>query len=307
MKKSLFLVAVVALCSFTSPDKEKQFQYTFKKGDVYEITQMSMVTQHIVVAGMDQNIETNIQGGMRMKTIELIGNSGKFEIEFTSLSLKMKSPGMDMNSDGDTTNQANKMMGKAIRLMVGKKFNFTLTKNGVVESVENTENLWSGMEGKDPAMAQMKASLEQSFGKSSLKRSFEGMFVLYPENKIKTGSTWKNTAPTGNGMLPTEVANEYTLQSVTEPTATIVSDGQIFTSDSTKVISLQQGLRATASLKGRQVIKTTVSAASGWPEVSKSYSEVKGKMILLAGGQIPEDMPMQMEIKTEGEYTLKKK
>jgi len=36
-------------------------------------------------------------------------------------------------------------------------------------------------------------------------------------------------------------------------------------------------------------------------------SELKGKMILLAGGPIPEDMDIPMEIFSENSFTMKKK
>jgi hypothetical protein len=87
----------------------------------------------------------------------------------------------------------------------------------------------------------------------------------------------------------------------------VVSDGVITTTDSTKVIPIFGSFKATANLKGRQVTKSTVSTSHGWPQTCKTYSEIKGKMILLAGGQIPEDMPMQMETTTETESTIKKK
>lgn len=270
------------------------------------MTQTATTHQHIVVAGMDQTIEMVIKGGMKIKTIELTGTSAKFEIEYTALSLKMKTAQGEMDSDGDTTNQANKMMGKAIRLMIGKKFNFTLTKNGTVESVDNLENLWSAFTGSDAGMTQMKSSLELSFGKNSVKRSLENVFVYYPDNKIQVGAVWKSTSSAGMNM-PLQIANDWSLQSVTGPTSVIISDGQISTTDSTKVINPQPGLRATTNLKGRQVVKSVVSTTHGWPESAKSYSEIKGQMILLAGGQIPEDMPMQMEIKADTEYTLTKK
>jgi hypothetical protein len=223
------------------------------------------------------------------------------------LSLKMKLPQgeMNMDSEGDTS----VVFTKLVRAMKEKKFNFTLAKNGTVESVDGIENLWSGF-GKlglnEAQVGQLKQSLEQSFGKESFKKSMEGAFVYYPDQKVKEGSTWKSIN-SANSKLPIQTENVWTLESITEPNAVVVSDGIISTTDTTKVITPQPGLRATASLKGRQVTKSTVAVAHGWPLTCKSYSEIKGSMTLLAGGQIPEDMKMQMEITTESEYIIKKK
>src|SRR5258708_26515675 len=220
--------------------------------------------------------------------------------------MKLKTAGVDqlMDSEGDTSNVFNKIM----RSMKGKKFQFTLSKYGLVESVDNIENLWSGMDklSQDPQVAQLKVAMERSFGKSAFKRSIESSLVYYPEEKVQAGATWKHNI-VGGMELPLQTANNWKLESVTEPTAIVTSDGEITTTDTTKVIPLMGAFKATANLKGRQVIKSTISITHGWPQTCKSYSEIKGKMILLAGGQIQEDMPMQMEIATEAEYTIKKK
>lgn len=305
MKKILAVALFAITCAFTNPPKELQLHYVFKKGDSYEWTQTTMQTRHVVVAGQDQNVESGIKASTLIKAIEASAAKAKFEIEYTSISMKTKSPmgEMAMDSEGDTTMLSNKILNK----LKGKKFTFTLTKYGIVESVDGIENLWSGLAKlSDPQAAQTKAQMEQQFGKAAFKRSIESALVFYPEQKIQAGSTWKNTVA-GSAELPVQTNNVWTLESVTEPTAVVISDGAITTTDTTKVIPMMGVFKATANLKGRQVAKSTVSTAQGWPQTCKSYSELKGKMILLAGGQIPEDLPMIMEITTEVEHTLKKK
>lgn len=299
MKKIITFAFVAILCSFTFLPKEVQFHYVFKKGDAYEFVQTSSINQHFVVAGTDQTLTSSINSVMQMKTVEVMGTSAKFEVEYSKVSTKTETPQgpIVMDSEGDTTN----MMNRMLNLMKGKKFQFTMTKNGTVESVENIDNLWS-----DPRVSQMIPALEQSFGKVTFMRTIENVFAFYPEEKLKPGSTWKNTSSLGMPW-PLQVANSWSLESVNEPNAVIVNDGIITTSDSTMVINLQQGVRSTVNMKGRQVLKITVSPAHGWPQSSKSYYEVKGKMTLQAGGQIPGDMQMQMEIKNESEYLIKKK
>lgn len=305
MKKILAVTFIAITCAFTNPPKELQLHYVFKKGESFEWTQTIMQTQHILVAGQEQNVENGIKGATLMKTIEASATKAKFEIEYTSISMKLKSPmgEIAMDSEGDTTTLNNKILNK----MKGKKFTFTLSKYGIVESVDGIESLWSGLaKMADPQAAQTKAQIEKQFGKAAFKRSIESALVFYPEQKIQAGSTWKNTIA-GSAELPVQTDNVWTLESVTEPTAVVISDGAITTTDTTKVIPMMGAFRATANLKGRQVAKSTVSTAQGWPQTCKLYSELKGRMTLLAGGQIPEDMPMKMEITTEAEYTLKKK
>jgi len=306
MKRIVAVAVTAVLCAFTNPPKELQLKYVFKKGDSFELTQNVIQVQNIAVAGQEIKTEIGTKGALLMKTLEASSNNAKFEIEYTSISLKTKSTQGDvaMDSEGDTTNALNKMASK----MKGRKFVFTLSKFGIVESVENIENLWSAIGTvTDPLAAQMKAQLEKSMGKAAFKRSIENSFAYYPDQKVQAGSTWKQKVSAVNDVLPLQADNVWTLESVAEPTAVVVSDGVISTTDSTRVIPMMGAFKATANLKGRQVTKSTVSTTHGWPQTCKLYSELKGKMMLLAGGQIPEDMPMQMESTTEAEYVLKKK
>jgi hypothetical protein len=306
MKKSALLTGAIAFSSFiASAQKEYKLQYAFKKGDTYEWSQSASLKQHVAGPGFDQNNETTVTANALMKVTELTAKGAKFEIEYTKLSTK--NPQATMDSEGDTTkNLPNKIMWA----MKGKKFNFTLEKDGTVASIENADNLWSGLTAtngfKETEVTSMRQILENSFGKNSIKSSLEAAMIKYPEHKIKVGITWNNKIETG-APIPLKTENTWTLESAEDPAAVVVGDGLIVTTDTTKVITLQQGLKATTNFKGRRVVKSHVNLTTGWPETCKAYAEQKGSMILLAGGQIPEDMKMQMEVSTESDYTIKKK
>jgi len=288
--------------------KEYKLQYSFKKGDTYQWSQSASVKQHIAGPGFDQNIETTVTANALIKIVEVNSKGAKFEMEYTKLLYTNGPPAnIQMDSEGDTTkNLPNKIM----QAMKGKKFNFTLTKDGTIESIENSENLWAGLTAangfKEAQVAPLKQALENSFGKNSIKSSLEAAMVKYPEQKIKVGLTWNSKNETG-APIPLKTENVWTLESAEDPAAVVVGDGQIATTDTTKVITLPQGFKATTNFKGRRVVKSHVNLATGWPETCKAYAEQKGSMILLAGGQIPEDMKMQMEVNVESEYTIKKK
>lgn len=307
MKKKLILILLLT-SSFTFVAKEVKLQYSFAKGDAYDFAQTATVTQLISTQGFEQNIETKVTGLIKMKVIEVSAKGGKFEVEYDRLSIALNTGQMNiaMDSQGDSSSMQNKL----IKAIMGKKFNFTMTHQGTVESVENIENLWSGLnnlKGVDATqMAQMKQSLEQTVGKQSFKSSIENAFASYPEHKVQAGTTWKSTT-SGNNTIPLNINNVWTVESISEPNATLINDAQIISSDTTRVISLQQGIRARTNLKGRSVLKSTVNVKSGWPQTAKAYSEIKGKMTLLAGGPIPQDMEMTTETKTDSEFTITKK
>jgi hypothetical protein len=64
-------------------------------------------------------------------------------------------------------------------------------------------------------------------------------------------------------------------------------------------------MQAKVDLNGRQMTKGTVDLKSGWPSKMEVISEIKGKMTLLAGGMIPEDTDVPMEILSESTFTIK--
>jgi hypothetical protein len=308
MKKFLFLsVLFIGISFLASAQKEYKLQYSFKKGDNYEWSQSSLAKQHIVGPGFDQNNESTIKANALMKIVELTSKGAKLEMEYTKVYVNIPQANMQMDSEGDT---AKNLPNKIAQAMKGKKFNFSLTKDGTVESIENDENLWTGLTAangfKEAQVAPMKQALQNSFGKNPIKASLETAMIKYPENKIKVGLTWNSKNEIG-APIPLKTDNVWTLESAEDPSAVVVGDGQIATTDTTKVITLPQGFKATTNFKGRRVVKSNVNLTTGWPETSKAYAEQKGFMILLAGGQIPEDMKMQMDVNVESEYLIKKK
>lgn len=58
--------------------------------------------------------------------------------------------------------------------------------------------------------------------------------------------SWKQKVSSVNVVLPLQADNVWTLESVTEPTAVVVSDGVISTTDTTKVIPMMGVFKATA-------------------------------------------------------------
>src|SRR6185369_3172396 len=168
MKKILSLSALfVGITFLASAQKEYKLQYSFKKGDTYDWSQSASMKQHIAGNGFEQNVETVIKASALMKITELTSKGAKFEIEYTKLSANISPGNLQMDSEGDTTkNLPNKIM----QVMKGKKFNFVLTKDGAIESIENDENLWSGLTTangfKEDQVAQYKQGLQNSFSKN---------------------------------------------------------------------------------------------------------------------------------------------
>ncbi len=304
MKALRLVVLVFIACAFTNTAKEVKLEYIFKVGDVHEWIQTTKqtITQSVPGAG-EMSVNVSLDGAMQLKVVALTPTGAKVETTYSKIKMLMKMPMGDVTMDsegGDDTIQ-NKLM----KTMTKKPFYIFMNKQGIIEKVEGTENLYSGVSelGMEPAAAdQAKQSLQQAMSEQSIKASIEMSLMQYPTAKVKTGDTWKNTISTALNF-PMQINNTWTFEKLEGTVASIVSDGVIVTIDKDKPTTIN-GMQAKVDLGGRQMTKGTVDLKSGWPSKMEVLSEIKGKMTLLAGGMVPQDMDVPMEILSESTFTI---
>lgn len=307
MKKTRLLLLAFVAFAFTNPPADVKLEYVFKVGDEYTWVQSTKQSIKQSIMGMDQNVQNDYDGEFKLKVAELTSTGAKIETQFTKLKNTMASP--QGNTVMDSEGSPDKMEDKIFKSLMNKPFFIFMNKSGKVEKLENIENIWSGLKDLDldeAAQAAMKQSLEQLMGESALKGSFEQAFVSYPDKKVKQGDTWKvQTSPPMN--FPITVENTWTLAKMTGNVANLTADGVYTTNDKSQTITLPGGFKAKVDLNGKQAMKSTVDSKTGWPSKLDVISELKGKMVLLAGGQIPEDMDIPMEILSETSFSITKK
>lgn len=304
MKALRLVVLVFIACAFTNTAKEVKLEYIFKVGDVHEWIQTTKqtITQSVPGAG-EMSVNVSLDGAMQLKVVALTATGAKVETTYSKIKMLMKMPMGDVTMDsegGDDTIQ-NKLM----KTMTKKPFYIFMNKQGIIEKVEGTENLYSGVSelGMEPAAAdQAKQSLQQAMSEQSIKASIEMSLMQYPTARVKTGDTWKNTISTALNF-PMQINNTWTFEKLEGTVASIVSDGVIVTIDKDKPTTIN-GMQAKVDLGGRQMTKGTVDLKSGWPSKMEVLSEIKGKMTLLAGGMVPQDMDVPMEILSESTFTI---
>lgn len=308
MKKAcLFLLIFALLCAFTFPVSDVSLKYTFKEGDTYEFAQTSNQTIKQTVPGAgEMTTEVVSTGSLIFKVVEVTSMGAKLEAQYTKLKIDTKGPmSMTMDSEGSSE----EMPSKIIKALMNKPFYFTMTTQGVVEKTENTENIYSGLNtlGLDEqTLATTKQTFKQTINDANLKALIETGLITYPQGKIKAGASWKSI----NGVavnFPMKTENTWNLKRVDGDVASIDSDGVLSNADSEKVMSLPNGLKAKTNLNGKQATKSKVDIRNGWPTETKVLSEIKGTMTILAGGMVPSDMEIPMEILTESTFTVLKK
>ena len=308
MRILFFLSAFLLASAFSFPLPDVKLEYTFKVGDDYTWTQSSKQQIKQSIMGMEQNTETLYDSQLKLKVVSLTATgAAKFETSFIKMKNTVKSPMGDMVMDSDWS--ADVKENKIFKAMMHKTFFLTMNKRGVLENIEGVENLWSGFSSLGLTEAEtttLQQSMEQMLGKNSLKGTFEQAFVTYPDKKVKPGDTW--TTQIGAPLsFPLRTDNTWSLVDINATAANLKADGVFVTTDKDKTMTLPGGIKAKVDLSGNQAIKAKTNAKTGWPTDLSVMSEVKGKMIILAGGMIPEDMEVPMEIVSEGTFTIVKK
>jgi hypothetical protein len=311
MKKLQLLILFFVATAFTYPAKDIKLEYAFKVGDQYTMTQVMHQNIKQSIPGMgDMNIEVDLDGTMNLKIAELTATGARFEVQFqkfkslTKVPMGMGDVGMDSESTEDNA------QNKAAKAMMNKTFYMNLSKIGVVESIEGTDNLYAdfGSLGLDDAtMSTMKQQLQQVLGSDYQKTNFSNAFVIYPGKKVKALETW-SVPGTGQAMsFAVKVNNTMTLKSFDAAKAAISIDGTSESVDKEKVVSLPNGIKSKLNVTGRHAVASSVNSKTGWPTETKGVIETKGTMTLLAGGMIPSDMEIPVEIIEERSYTMVKR
>jgi hypothetical protein len=308
MRTLRFLILIIVACAFTFPAKEIKLEYSFKVGDQYEFNQNATTKSKQNIPGMgEMAVDANVDATMIFKVLELTPTGAKIEANYSKMKATTTSPMMNITLDSDGAQD--NMQNKIVKAMMDKKFTFNISKRGVIEKVEGIENIYSGFStlGLDEAtLAQVKQSMQQTVSEKTIKTNLENGFILYPETKVRENDTWKNTADLVLNFVG-KIENSYMFKKLEGDQATIESDGSITTVDKEKITAMPGGIKTKSDLAGRQVVSGKVNVKTGWPTEVKSLAEIKGQMKYLAGGMIPEDMDVPMEMTVEGTYTIQKK
>jgi hypothetical protein len=301
----LVLLAIVAFGFSIHPDGLK-LEYVYKVGDEYVMSQTTKQGLKQTILGTEQTGGNEYVGDMTLKVKEVTSDGAKIEAQFLKLRIRSVSLLGEIvtNSEGDLEQVQNKM----VKSMMNKPFMVTANKVGQIVNVEGAENLWSdiaSMNLDQQSAAPAQQLLKQFINNKALKSNIEQSMVHYSENKVNEGDKWNSNLDLPN--FPIKVDNSWSLTGVKGGIASVNADGIFTTADKEKTIELPNGFKAKVDLNGAQQMKSTVNVKTGWARDLSLHAEMKGKMLLLAGGMLPMDVEVPMEIITDTSYKITKK
>jgi hypothetical protein len=305
------LLSLLVLLSFTNPPKDTRFQYTFKVGDRYQLTQVVKQTMKQSIPAMgDATVEISSESVLALNITSVTATGAKIDTHFEKMKIWTKLPmgmgDMTLDSEGD----AEDSQTKVVKSIMNKTFYFTITKQGVIEKVEGTENLFTDLEKldlDDATLNAFKAQFKQSLNDQSMKARLEQALVSYADKKVKIGDTWSTTTANEVMGMPTRIAQTWSLKSAEAAKASIRAEGSVASTDKDKVMDLPNGIRGKLNVGGKQTLAAVVNPKTGWPVETKVNAEVKGIMTFLAGGMMPSDMEVPIETVAEGVHKIVKR
>lgn len=275
---TLFALLFSGITSFA----QSTLEYNLKKDAVFRVKQVAeqIITQEL--DGATHELTNQIDGILEFKVIEQRDSIYDIALTFKDLNLIMTSSiqGELMNVRAKEVDEDD-MQSQIFHSLLNKPVNMVLAKNGDILEVKGGDKLVtqmaeaSGLEDEF-SLNMMKKSLEKEFGSEALSNSYKQMTFIYPKQKVKIGSQWKNEY---KGKL--EAKNIWTLNGLTSANATISGKADVVMNVSEATTSMK--------LSGTQNTQITTDITSGFIQKMVVEGESKGSstMVQMSEQEIP--------------------
>lgn len=287
--------------------KDISLSYDLRENDRFELRQKTEQKVVQTIMGMNQTGNNAYDGIIDMRVVSVQSGSIRLEAKMTRLKSQMKNfmNEVNMDSEGNPAESSTKIL----RAMLNKPFFITMTRSGVIEKVENVDNLWSDvdkLELSESDKAKVKATIGQMINESSFKNGLGQAFLTYAPKPVQLKETWT----TQSGIpadFPVRVDNKWLIESATSSHAVVSGDGVFHTTDKDKVVLLPGDMKAKVNLSGTQKVTGNASIRTGLPDKVGIEGRMSGTILLLAGGLLPMDVEVPINIETNTSYTFARK
>jgi hypothetical protein len=172
-------------------------------------------------------------------------------------------------------------MGRA--LLVGQSFQVTLSPQGHVLKVENSEAMVKSilddldeLKMSEPMRAMMKGQMKASYSGENLKKAVETDFQLYADTPVAVGETWSRTTTDEAFGAKSKRQDTWTLKERRDGIAVIDVASKIEPGGNASPV--QMGARSiTSQLTSTSTGTIEVNEATGWVRKSDVLSKMQAK------------------------------
>lgn len=304
--KALLIFSCLIFSGMKIPEGEVILTCQFKPNDQFTWVQFKKQSVKQTIMGMDHEMHNNMHGEYLLKVIEVTAGSARIEAQFIRLKTTSKSIVGNMILDSEGAPELTET--KLVRTVIGKTFYVTIDESGDVRKIEGAKNVTAGLEDV-PVEGQtqeiMVSVLRQFLSEPALKANFKEIFIGYPATPLKQGDKWKTRHQPGMSF-PIMLENTWSIAEILPANITLNGDGVITTTDKESFIEFA-GIKVKSDLSGKQTVKTSINLKTGWPSKQDATAELRGTMKFAAGGLVPADMDVPVEVFYKSTHVIKRK
>jgi hypothetical protein len=305
MKVILIFLCLLFL-GMRTPEGEVQLKYQFKQSDQFSWVQFKKQSVKQTIMGMDHEMHNNMHGEYLLKVVEVTAGTARIEAQFVKLKTTSKSIVGHMVLDSEGAPELTET--KLVRTVIGKPLYVTIAETGDVRKIEGAKNVTADL-GNVPVEGQtqeiMVSVLRQFLSEPALKANFKEVFIEYPTTPLKPGDKWKTRHQPGMSF-PITLENTWSISEILPANINLAGEGIITTTDKEALVEFA-GIKAKTDLSGKQTVKTSLNLKTGWPSKQDATAELKGTMKFAAGGMVPADMDVPVQVFYKSTHVIKRK
>ncbi len=310
MKQHFRLLTALVLMLALAACKPKDFtlRLHLKPGDTFHVTVTNNQKMNETLMGQQITLDQEVSMGYTWKVtaVDEQGNA-TITITYDRMAMKQTQNGQTTSYDSATDKQPPEFF-KGMDAMIGKSFELVISPEGKMVEVKGLDEMFRQM-AADAGMTDEEADafvkgLSSAFGEDAVKSQLNAMFTYYPQQPLKTGSTWEDDATT-NILVPLKMHNTYTVKSWEGNTAVIEVTSNFETNpdetqDNNSLFN-NDLFNITYDLTGNQSGAITVDIASGMLTNAKLEQHLEGKLLL----QDPHsDLKIDLPLNADGTLTI---
>jgi len=310
MKRLMFLVVLVGImAAFTIPPKKFTLQYVFKEGDSFRLISKAeqQISQEIPQMGK-VDVKNTTDGAFLFKVKSVTDGVAACEVSYEYMKVVTENPmvgTVTMDSKADDGSPMNDMM----KGFTEGTFTLNLHPNGTVSDIEGIEEVFENavgaLSGMNPQQsAAIKSQVSGQFGPEALSANIEGALVHYTDEKVDKGSSWTSSIDIAGGIYGTTTSN-WTINDVSGDDVQIGVAGA-FKSDFEREMEVNGLKGAKFKISGTQIGTFSVNKSTGWIKGSEIEVKMSGTLDIPAGGMVPQDMSIPMEINSQTQYMMER-
>lgn len=299
--KSIFTLILTLIILIPCQAQKVNLALNLEVGKEYEQYTDSKSTIIQDINGENFNMKISNRGTMIYLVKSINNNNYCMDVRYEHIAMSMQFAHTTVEFSSDKEDE-NDLFSKALKTMINKPFEITISKTGKIIDIKNIDLLLnSAIEGfsqiPEAQAEQLKSQLTKAYGADAYKGSIEMVTAIYPENSVNKSDKWNITTSLEAGMA-IKLSTEYEFADFTTEYAVINGNSTINTEDKDAYV-MTNGMPMKFDLTGSMSSNIKVDKKTGWIIEAKINQQLKGNAHLKESDQMPNGMIIPMELSNE--------